>query len=65
VGGFLDVEARNHPMAVAGIAVLERLGQAEALRKQLHHILTEGNEDPNSFRSTSRYVVAILKRHGG
>ena len=57
--------ARNHPMAGTGIAVLEQLGQAEALRKQLRHILTQGNEDPNAFRATSRYVVAILTRHGG
>jgi SAM-dependent methyltransferase len=65
VDEYLEVESRNHPMAVTGIAVLERLGQAEALRKRLHHILTEGNEDPNAFRATSRYVVAILTRHGG
>ena len=65
VNEYLDVESRNHPMAVTGIAVLEQLGQAEALRKRLHHILTEGNQDPNAFRATSRYAVAILKRHGG
>jgi hypothetical protein len=61
---YLEAESRNNPVAVIGIAVLEQLGQAEALRKRLHHILTEGNEDPNAFRATSRYVVAILKRHG-
>ena len=65
VDDYLEAESRNHPMAVTGIAVLEQLGQAEALRNRLHHILTEGNEDPNAFRATSRYVVAILKRHGG
>jgi hypothetical protein len=65
VDEYLEVESRNHPVAVTGIAVLEQLGQAEALRKRLHHILTEGNENPNAFRATSRYVVAILKRHGG
>jgi hypothetical protein len=65
VDEYLEAESRNHPMAVTSIAVLEQLGQAEGLRKRLHHILTEGNEDPNAFRATSRYVVAILKRHGG
>jgi hypothetical protein len=65
VDEYLEVESRNHPMAVTGIAVLEQLGQAEALRNRLHHILTEGNEDPGAFRATSRYVVAVLKRHGG
>jgi len=65
VSEYLEVESRNHPMAVTGIAILEQLGQAEALRKRLHHILTDGNEDPNAFRATSRYVVAILTRHDG
>jgi SAM-dependent methyltransferase len=65
VDEFLEVESRNHPMAVTGIAVLEQLGQAEALRKRLHHILAEGNEDPDAFRATSRYVVAVLERHDG
>jgi hypothetical protein len=65
VDEYLEAESRNHPMAVTGMAVLEQLGQAEALRKRLHHILTEGNEDPNAFRATSRYVAAILERHRG
>ena len=65
VDEYLEVESRNHPMAVTGIAVLEQLGQAEALRKRLRHILTEGNEDPDAFSATSRYVVAILTRHRG
>jgi hypothetical protein len=34
VDEYLEAESRNHPMAVAGIAVLEQLGQAEALRKR-------------------------------
>jgi hypothetical protein len=33
VDEYLEVESRNHPMAVTGIAVLEQLGQAEALRE--------------------------------
>jgi SAM-dependent methyltransferase len=65
VDEYLDVESRNHPLAVTGMAVLERLGQAGALRKRLHDILTEGNEDPNAFSATSRYAVATLKRHAG
>jgi len=65
VDDYLEIESRNHPMAATGIAVLERLGQAEALRKRLHHILTEGNEDPDAFRAISRYAVAILTRHAG
>lgn len=63
VEDYLQEEARNHPMAVSGVAVLEQLGQAEALRDRLRRILTEGNEDPRAFNATSRYVVATLKRH--
>lgn len=59
---FLETESSNHPMAVAGIAVLEQLGQAEELRERLRVILTHGNEDAKAFRTTSRYVVAVLDR---
>jgi len=59
---FLDDQARNHPMAVAGLSVLERLGQAEALRTRLLRILENGNEDAREFRVTSRYAVATAHR---
>jgi hypothetical protein len=64
VDEYLEAESRNHPMAVTGITVLQRLGQVEELRERLHRILTDGNEDPGAFRVTSRYVVATLKQHG-
>lgn len=59
---FLDDQAQNHPMAVAGLSVLEQLGQAEALRTRLLGILENGNEDAGKFRVTSRYVVATARR---
>jgi SAM-dependent methyltransferase len=59
---FLDDQARNHPMAVAGLSVLEQLGQAEALRARLLAILENGNEDAGKFRVTSRYVIATARR---
>ena len=59
---FLDDQARNHPMAVAGLSVLERLGQAAALRTRLLRILENGNEDAREFRVTSRYAVATAHR---
>ncbi len=62
---YLDGESRDHPMAVAGLAVLEGLGQAEALRDRLLQILIAGNEDPAGFRTTSRYVVAKARREVG
>ena len=60
---FLDDQLQNHPMAVAGLSVLEQLGQAEALRTRLLAILQNGNEDAGKFRITSRYVVATARRH--
>ena len=62
---YLDGESRDHPMAVAGLAVLEGLGQAEVLRERLLQILIAGNEDPAGFRTTSRYVVATARRAAG
>jgi SAM-dependent methyltransferase len=59
---FLDQETQNHPLAVAGLSVLEPLGRAQALRARLLGILENGNEDPSGFRVTSRYVVATARR---
>jgi len=58
---FLDQETQNHPLAVAGLSVLEPLGRAQALRARLLGILENGNEDPGGFRVTSRYVVATAR----
>ena len=62
---YLDGESRDHPMAVAGLAVLEGLGQADLLRDRLLQILVAGNEDPAGFRTTSRYVIATARRETG
>jgi hypothetical protein len=59
---FLDDQAQNHPMAVAGLSVLEQLGRAEALRTRLLAILENGNEDTGKFRVTGRYAVATARR---
>ena len=59
---FLEDQAQKHPMAVAGLSVLEQLGQAQALRARLLAILENGNEDGGGFRVTSRYVVATARR---
>lgn len=62
---YLDRELREHPMAVAGMAVLGHVGGAEPLRDRLLQILEDGNEDSTGFRMTSRYVVATARRGGG
>lgn len=56
-GEYLDAESRNHPLAVAGLQILERAGRAQAVRRSLLEILVRGNEDPGAFRATSHYVV--------
>jgi hypothetical protein len=45
-------------MAVAGLAVLDPLGQGDALRAELMELLEAANEGPAAFRMTSRYVIA-------
>ena len=59
---YMATEARDHPMAVAGMAVLETFGQAEAVRQRMRAVLAEANEDPAAFQVTSRYIVATLRR---
>jgi hypothetical protein len=52
----------DHPMAIAGRALLEQHGAAEAAHDRMIAVLEAGNEDPNGFRVTSRYVVATAVR---
>lgn len=59
---FLEGEAANHPLAVAGRAVLEPRGEIAALDERLLAIYDAANEDPDGFRVTSRYVVASARR---
>jgi SAM-dependent methyltransferase len=61
-GDYLDAESANHPLAVAGRAVLEQRGEADALRERMLAIYEAGNEDPSGFRVTSRYIVATARR---
>ncbi len=61
---FLDQESQNHPLAVAGLAVLEPRGEADALRRRMLEILENGNESEDGFRVTSRYVIATACRGG-
>lgn len=60
---FLDSESSTHPLAVAGFQILTKFGLADQTRAQLLDILDEANEDPDGFRSTSRYVTVAARRH--
>jgi SAM-dependent methyltransferase len=58
----VDGDMANHPMALAGRAVLEPRGQLDALRERMIDIMEAANEDTDGFRVTSRYVVATAAR---
>jgi SAM-dependent methyltransferase len=62
VDEFMRIEGENHPLAIAARPVLEGAGRAEELREGMRRIYEEGNQDPDAFRITSRYVVAEVKR---
>jgi SAM-dependent methyltransferase len=59
---YLEIESAEHPVWAAARTVLEPLGRLDAVREHALGILERGNEDPDSFRVTSRYVVATVRR---
>lgn len=59
---YAEGESRHHPLAVAGRAALERSGQTQAVFERALEVLEAGNENPDGFRVTSRYVVATARR---
>ena len=62
VDEFMRVEGENHPLAIAARPALEQAGRADEVRERMRRIYEEGNEDPDGFRLTSRYVVAEMSR---
>jgi SAM-dependent methyltransferase len=58
----LTAELENHPIAVAGQAVLKPRGQSDELFERMLEVLEAANEDPAGFRVTSRYVIATAER---
>jgi len=62
VDEFMRIEGENHPLAIAARPVLEGAGRADEVREGMRRIYEEGNEDPEAFRITSRYVVAEITR---
>jgi SAM-dependent methyltransferase len=59
---FVEAELRDHPAWIAARAVLEPRGSFGAVRDRMAGILERANEDPAGFRTTSRYVVASMRR---
>ncbi|MCA1695788.1 MAG: class I SAM-dependent methyltransferase [Actinobacteria bacterium] len=58
---YLDAELASHPLAIAGLKVLEQRGLAEEARDRLLGIVTEANEETEGFGSTSQYVVVMAR----
>jgi SAM-dependent methyltransferase len=59
---FMRIEGENHPLAITARPALEEAGRSEEVREEMRRIYQEGNEDPDGFRITSRYVVFELRR---
>jgi ubiquinone/menaquinone biosynthesis C-methylase UbiE len=59
---YLERQGRDHPMSVAGQALLESRGEGEKVAERALGVLDAANEDPVAFRVTSRYVIAIATR---
>ncbi|HEU5355833.1 MAG TPA: methyltransferase domain-containing protein [Actinocrinis sp.] len=58
---YLAVNMADHPMAVSGMAVLEKAGRVDEVRAQLLKILQSHNESPDALRITSEYVIATAR----
>jgi SAM-dependent methyltransferase len=59
---WVEDEARDHPLRIAGTTVLEPRGEAQAVFERTLEVLEAANEDPDAFKVTSRYVVATATR---
>lgn len=59
---YLEIQSRDHPMSIAGRALLESRGEAEGVGRRALAVLEAANEDPAAFSVTSRYVVATATR---
>lgn len=60
---WFETEVGNHPLRVAGAAIVPPAVVEEISRRSLE-IFEAANEDPGAFRVTSRYVVATARRNG-
>jgi SAM-dependent methyltransferase len=59
---YLEIQGRDHPMSVAGRALLDSHGVGEVVGERALGVLEAANEEPGAFRVTSRYVVATATR---
>jgi SAM-dependent methyltransferase len=62
LGDYIQGELQNHPLWVAGRAVLEPRGEVDGLLDRTIAILEEANEVDEGFQVTSSYVVATISR---
>jgi len=59
---YAEGEWQNHPLWVEAHAVLEPLGTWQTVCEATMRVLSDANEEPSSFRISSRYVVAGASR---
>jgi SAM-dependent methyltransferase len=58
---YLEDSRKNHPLAVTGFRVLQQRGLVDQATERLLEVLNENNEDAETFRRTSAYVVLVAK----
>ena len=61
---WMEMGETRHPMGLAGRHVLAGAGVYDEVRARALAAVQEGNEDPDAFRTTSRYLVTTARRAG-
>ncbi len=59
---FLEGELDNHPLWVEARAILEAPGRWSMVREEVRRVFEDANEDSESFRLTSRFVIVRASR---
>ena len=58
---YLALRSRSHPLTITELAVVDRHGDGHALRAQLLETLENGNESDTAYRTTSDYLIAMVR----
>ncbi|MDT7606408.1 MAG: hypothetical protein QOG96_911 [Pseudonocardiales bacterium] len=58
---YLELQSRSHPLAISGLAVVDRHGDGTALRAHLLDVLENGNESDTHFHTTSHYLITTVR----
>jgi SAM-dependent methyltransferase len=59
---YVAEQARTHPMWLAAAPRLREIGRYDDVMARTTAVFAEANEDPDAFRTTSRYHVVTVRR---